>query len=134
MQASNVTELLFSRLNFAGEKQKVISSNIANLNTPKYKTKDLSFEEALKSTAQSDLKLAVTHNQHISFNTPEATASKYNVYEVEGLEEQNDGNNVNLDNQMSNMAKNTTQFNAIQGSIKKDAQWFKEVIMSSGKS
>jgi len=134
MQASNVTELLFSRLNFAGEKQKVISSNIANLNTPKYKTKDLSFEEALKSTAQSDLKLSVTHNQHISFNTPEATASKYNVYEVEGLEEQNDGNNVNLDNQMSNMAKNTTQFNAIQGSIKKDAQWFKEVIMSSGKS
>ena len=33
MQASNVTELLFQQLNFRGERQKVISSNIANAQT-----------------------------------------------------------------------------------------------------
>jgi flagellar basal-body rod protein FlgB len=54
--------------------------------------------------------------------------------EVKGLEEQNDGNNVNLDQQMSEMAKNNAIFQAIQSSIKKDEQWFKEVIAASGKN
>ena len=43
MEASSITNKLFEQLNFRGEKQKVISSNIANINTPDYKTKDLVF-------------------------------------------------------------------------------------------
>jgi flagellar basal-body rod protein FlgB len=43
MEASKVTGNLFEQLNFRGEKQKVISSNIANVNTPNYKTKDLAW-------------------------------------------------------------------------------------------
>lgn len=34
MEASNITNKLFDQLNFRGERQKVISSNIANINTP----------------------------------------------------------------------------------------------------
>jgi flagellar biosynthesis protein FlhA len=41
MEASSVTGTLFEQLNFRAEKQKVISSNIANINTPNYKTKKL---------------------------------------------------------------------------------------------
>ena len=33
MEASSITNKLFEQLNFRGEKQKVISSNIANINT-----------------------------------------------------------------------------------------------------
>ena len=36
-------------MNFRGERQKVISSNIANINTPNYKTKDLVFEDELNN-------------------------------------------------------------------------------------
>ncbi len=135
MQPSSVTDLLFQNLNFRGEKQKVISSNIANINTPKYKTKDISFENELqKASMKNDLQLRVTHHNHISFETQSIPTSQFNTFEVEGLEEQNDGNNVNLDKQMSDMAKNSIMFNAIQGSIKKDAAWFKEVIAASGKN
>ena len=56
------------------------------------------------------------------------------LYEVEGLPEQNDGNNVNLDTQMSNMSKNSIMFSAIQNSIKKDSAWFKTVIDASSKN
>ena len=49
MTASNVTDLLFEQLSFRSNRQKVISSNIANLNTPKYKTKDISFENTLEN-------------------------------------------------------------------------------------
>ena len=47
MHASEVSGKLFEQLNFRGERQKVISSNIANVNTPDYKTKDLVFAEEL---------------------------------------------------------------------------------------
>ncbi len=136
MQASSVTDLLFQNLHFRGEKQKVISNNIANINTPEYKTKDITFENELKKASnRNDLQLKVTHGKHISFETQsQVTKNSFNTFDVEGLEEQNDGNNVNLDKQMSDMAKNSIMFNAIQGSIKKDSAWFKEVIASSGKN
>jgi len=134
MQASNVTDLLFQQLNFRGEKQKVISSNIANIDTPDYKTKDLKFEnELVKSNQEAQLKLTRTHTNHLSL-MDNSSKNSMKLYEVKGLEEQNDGNNVNLDTQMSNMSKNSIMFSAIQNSIKKDSIWFKTVIDSSSKN
>lgn len=134
MQASNVTNLLFQQLNFRGEREKVISSNIANLDTPNYKTKDLKFKNELdKSKQESQLQLTRTNRAHL----PLMDSSKQNsmeLYEVQGLEEQNDGNNVNLDSQMSNMSQNSIMFSALQNSIKKDSMWFKTVIDSSSKN
>ena len=49
MEASSISSKLFDQLNFRAERQKVISSNIANINTPNYKTKDLVFEDELNS-------------------------------------------------------------------------------------
>jgi flagellar basal-body rod protein FlgB len=135
MKPSSVTDLLYSNLSFRSDRQNIISSNIANINTPNYKTKDLVFEDELnKVQNKNDLKLVVTNKMHIPF---EQTAPKSNtpkLIEVEGLEEQNDGNNVNLDKQMSEMSKNQIAFNAIQTSIKKDSAWLKEIIASSGKN
>ena len=137
MKASNVSNLLYQQLNFRGERQKVISNNIANINTPNYKTKDLSFNGVLDKTIKNnDLQLMVTHKNHIrpTFTSQNHNVSHYKVYNVQGLEEQNDGNNVNLDKQMSEMSKNSILFDAIKNSVKKDGAWFKEVIAASGKN
>jgi len=134
MHASSVTELLFQQLNFRGEKQKVISSNIANIDTPEYKTKDLKFKDSLKkANEESNLQLSKTHQNHMSLSL-ENTKNEFEVYEVSGLLEQNDGNNVNLDTQMSEMSKNNVMFTAVQNSIKKDSAWFKTMIDSSSKN
>ena len=135
MEASSVSSLLYQQLNFRGEKQKVISSNIANINTPNYKTKDLNFEyELQKASSRNDLKLSVTHANHISTDNLVQKQGKMNLFEIKGLQEQNDGNNVNLDMQMSEMAKNSIMFDAIGRSIKKDSAWMKEIIAASGKN
>lgn len=136
MKPSAVTDLLFQQLSFRGDRQRVISGNIANINTPGYKTKDLVFEDELKKVQSSkdDLKLNVTHQNHIAFDTTTVAKTRNKVVEVLDLEEQNDGNNVSLDKQMSEMAKNNVVFNAIQASIKKDSAWLKEIIASSGKN
>lgn len=134
MQPSSVTDLLFKNLNFRSERQKVISTNIANIDTPGFKTKDLRFKNELdKANEQSQLKLKLTHANHIPVSF-ESKKSEFKSYEVQGLDEQNDGNNVNLDTQMSQMAQNNVMFSALQSSIKKDSAWFKTMIDASGKN
>jgi flagellar basal-body rod protein FlgB len=133
MEASNVTNTLFEQLNFRGEKQKVISSNIANINTPNYKTKDLIFENELKS-ADNMIQMKQTNFKHISSLNNSVSNINPKLTEVKGLEEQNDGNNVNLDSQMSEMSKNKILFDAIQSSIKRDSRLFRSVIESSAKN
>ena len=133
MQSSSVTNTLYEQLNFRGEKQKVISSNIANINTPNYKTKDLIFEDELKS-ADNSLKLKQTNSKHITPIDNGLSTINPKLIQVKGLEEQNDGNNVNLDSQMGEMSKNKILFDAIQSSIKRDSRLFKSVIESSAKN
>lgn len=135
MKPSNVTDLLFENLSFRGERQKVIASNIANLNTPEYRTKDLTFESHLKKVKnQNELMLKVTHKNHIAFDLEQKTPLKPQLIETKGLEEQNDGNNVNLDHQMSEMSKNAVMYDAITNSIKKDSRWFKMIVDASSKN
>ena len=133
MEASNISNALFEQLNFRGEKQKVISSNIANINTPAYKTKDLIFEDELKSAGNS-LQLKQTNSKHITSIDNGLSTINPKLVQVKGLEEQNDGNNVNLDSQMGEMSKNKMLFDAIQSSIKRDSRLFKSVIESSAKN
>lgn len=136
MEASNITNALFSQLNYRGEKQKVISSNIANINTPNYKTKDLIFEDELNKNINNTntLQMYKTNSNHISNINSSNTISSPKLIDVQGLEEQNDGNNVNLDTQMSEMSKNKILYDAIQSSIKKDSKLFRSVIESSAKN
>ena len=136
MKPSNVTETLFDNLNYRAERQKVISSNIANINTPNYKTKDLSFQSALdEKNREKDLELFSTNEKHIKFDEANnIKGSKMQIYEVENLQEQNDGNNVSLDTQMSEMSKNNTMFQALQVSIKKDSLLLRSVLDSSAKN
>ena len=131
MHASEVSGKLFEQLNFRGERQKVISSNIANVNTPDYKTKDLVFAEELKE--QNILKLKRTTNNHMQ-NLDYRSSSNPRLIDVPNLIEQNDGNNVNLDSQMAEQSKNKVIFDAIQSSIKRDSRLFRSVIESSAKN
>jgi flagellar basal-body rod protein FlgB len=135
MEASNITNKLFEQLNFRGERQKVISSNIANINTPNYKTKDLVFENELNNSISSNsLEMKATNARHISNISPLSMNSNPILTQVKNLEEQNDGNNVNLDTQMGEMSKNKILFDAIQSSIKRDSRLFRSVIESSAKN
>ena len=133
MESSSVSNILFEQLNFRGEKQKVISSNISNINTPNYKTKDLVFENELNA-ATNVIPLKQTSSKHINSVGTISNENNQKLIEVSGLQEQNDGNNVNLDSQMSEMSKNKVLFDAIQSSIKRDSRLFRSVIESSAKN
>ena len=135
MEASSISNKLFEQLNFRGERQKVISSNIANINTPGYETKELVFEDELNnSITNNSLHLKATNSKHMTNINSSLANSNPKLMEVDNLEEQNDGNNVNLDTQMGEMSKNKILFDAIQSSIKRDSKLFRSVVESSAKN
>jgi len=135
MEPSSVTQLLYKQLNYTSQRQKVISANIANIDTPNYKTKDLRFKNEMdKASQDTTLELKRTSKYHMQIDKEDDKEPELATYEVDGLEEQNDGNNVNLDTQMSQQAQNSMIFSAIQNSIKKDTAWFKSVIDASAKN
>lgn len=133
MNASNVSSTLFEQLNFRAERQKVISSNLANVNTPNYKTKDLVFDEQLNLATKNSLQMSQTNNKHMRNIDPASNLSNPRLLEVKGLQEQNDGNNVNLYAQISEQSKNKVIIDAIQSAIKRDSRLFRSMIDSSAK-
>ena len=133
MHASNVSSKLFEQLNFRAERQKVISSNIANINTPNYKTKELVFDDELNLAMKNSLQMNQTNTKHMKNIDLVSTLSNPRVIEVQGLQEQNDGNNVNLDSQISEQSKNKVILDAIHTAIKRDSRLFRNMIDSSSK-
>lgn len=133
MEASSISSKLFDQLNFRAERQKVISSNIANINTPNYKTKDLVFEDELNLAMKNSLQMSRTKGNHMHNIDLASNLSNPRVINVQGLQEQNDGNNVNLDAQMSEQSKNKVIIDAIQSAIKKDSRLFRNMIDSYSK-
>ena len=71
-------------------RQKLVASNIANADTPGYKTRDIDFQAEFRN--------------HVGGLRP-------NVAEVQGLEMKNDGNNVNVDRESRMLAENDLRFN-----------------------
>ncbi|MHB9031055.1 MAG: flagellar basal body rod protein FlgB [Candidatus Latescibacterota bacterium] len=101
--------LLGKMLDKAALHQRVISSNVANVATPGYERLGVNFDEALKravKTAQSNL--VRTDPQHL----PNPELAKKTEPEVVNIEDGywNGINNVNIDQEMTDLAKNQLDF------------------------
>ena len=98
-------------LDLSVQRHALISSNVANVDTPGYKTIDLSFEQELRdATASAGSRLETTNNLHLAIGTETHTAS---VKEVEGLTVRNDLNNVNVDREMAQVSTNALKFSMV---------------------
>lgn len=87
---------------------KVISSNIANVNTANYKAKRVVFENQL-ADAKQNLNLVTTNKRHISSGgTDDAYITTNNDTSVT-----RNGNNVDLDVEMANQATNSLYYNSL---------------------
>jgi flagellar basal-body rod protein FlgB len=89
-------------LDITARRQQTFASNIANLDTPGYKAKEVTFQEELSSSIQ----LAATDPSHL---TAPSAASSMQLVETEGAIKPN-GNNVDLEHEMSEMTKNGLQY------------------------
>ncbi|MGA1861412.1 flagellar basal body rod protein FlgB [Deferribacter thermophilus] len=112
-KAVNIDKLSYA-LDVTSYKNKVISENIANVDTPFYKAKKLDFKEVMQNVMKSGKKLPlkVTDKKHISANSENFSVSNYVKYQ-NNMSVRNDGNDVNLDYEMSELAANGILYNML---------------------
>ena len=97
-------------LKFRALRNQVLSSNIANADTPNYKARDIDFGSALKKAQGSALPMAKTSELHQSnWNTNlTGAAVKYRMPMQPTL----DGNTVETDVEQAAFAENAVQYRA----------------------
>lgn len=123
---------LQSSLNFRQLRQEVISSNIANSETPGYKAKKLSFEQALADALDLDEKLSmqVGDKKHFNVGGGGLDTLKPNIYENPDGVVSNDGNTVDREQEMAEMANNKILYDASIQLLNKKLSQLKYVLSS----
>jgi flagellar basal-body rod protein FlgB len=87
-------QLLQGYLKVTSDRQQLIASNMANVDTPGYHTKDINFQSAMQQ--------AMDEGNDVQFMPASS--------EVEGLPERPDGNNVNIDRESLLMGETQLQY------------------------
>src|SRR6185295_16890264 len=87
------------------------AGNLANLDTPGYQTREVSFDQALQNQLTASA-VTVTNGKHIPTVKPGSESAP--VKETSGLAERRDGNNVQLDHELLKMSQAAGDFAAAQ--------------------
>ena len=101
-------------------RNEVISNNIANVDTPGYKRKTVKFEEFLSS----EMKTSKIDNGQTQLNSSEIIVSE----DYTSLSYRADGNNVDIENEMAEMATNTLRYNTLIQKMNGEFQNLRNVI------
>ncbi len=96
MQPMQLFNLAFRQNEWFAQRQSVISSNVANANTPGYKARDVeSFDAVMDSSASTSAPMAATDPQHFASSGSEAVRDQNNGDDQ--AEVLVSGNDVNLE-------------------------------------
>jgi len=103
----DISDRLGRYLDLLSTRQKLVASNIANVDTPGYKAKDIDFQFEF---------LSLTNG------------SPPNVIEAPGLKARSDGNNVDMDMEARLLAENAMRFNVVSNMIRAQMRVVKSAI------
>jgi flagellar basal-body rod protein FlgB len=107
----------------------VIASNVSNIDTPKYRPKDINFKEALARALETDnqLNLTRTNPGHINMSM---RPQGIETFEEKG--EWNGYNWVNIDKEMTKLTENNLMYREAVETLLRKIALIKEVIKEGG--
>ena len=108
MLRDKTLDALASSLNFRNMRQELISSNIANADTPGYKSKRIDFEKALSRALDIDgqLGMKATDSKHYDVGSGGFDNLEPTIYEDSNGVVSEDGNTVDREREMAMMVEN----------------------------
>jgi flagellar basal-body rod protein FlgB len=128
------TDLLGKVMDLRLERQNVVMSNLANQDVSGFKARRLEFEKELQSALGLDVQGRLTRpgsGKPLTAFAPEQFQGSLEMgwkpRVVAGLD------SVDMDKEMSIMAKNTLMYNALADIVKKDFEGVQRVITEGGK-
>ena len=93
--------LLFER------RTQLLSENIANVDTPGFKAKDINFDQVLQNQQEQSVKLNATHKGHIDLSQ-DAFSENIEFRQVD--QSSADGNTVDMQKEKAAFAENTVRY------------------------
>jgi flagellar basal-body rod protein FlgB len=122
---SKTFDSLEKGLNYSSLKQEVISQNIANVDTPNYKAKEVRFKDVLNQSMIQSKEAYRTDPRHFHFNV---ASSSTNIVDQKNVTYNNNGNSVDMDKEMSDLATNQIYFDAMTEQLNLKFNSLKDVI------
>ena len=123
--------MLKGRFSHLGERQRLISQNVANSDTPGFMARDLKaptdFAEAMRTGG--GLKMVATNARHI---TPPGQAASFDSLNAPDSETTLDGNSVVVEEQMLKMAESRMAYDAAIGFYQKSMQMIRMAAKKPG--
>ena len=124
------SSIMEKALNASLARNDTISQNLANVDTPNYKRKDVAFEQYLNNALdESNLEGNLTDKRHIPINSKDIDSIEPTItQDNSNVSMRIDGNNVDIDSEMAYLAKNTIKYNALVQLINSNFSKTKNVI------
>ena len=131
----NTIATLQKTLNVGSLRHKVLTSNIANIDTPNYKAFEVVMEDTIKRNNRSAgaLELVRTRPRHLSGRHSSSNPIKIKVADSTTFNLRADGNTVDLDRTMGKLAENTILYRSAAQIIKRKFQGLKNAIQGGSK-
>ena len=116
-------------------KHNLIVSNIANVDTPRYKSFDMIIEEEIgkKTGTKNGVNLTRTKVEHLPGRKSSAGNVKPKFVDKLPLSERGDGNTVDIDKEMADMAENNLMYNTLAQILSKKFTGLKTAIQEGRK-
>lgn len=133
MKISDKTlQALEAAVKFREMKQEIISSNIANAETPGYKAKRFDFESALARALDVDNQMSMNtaDDEHFDVGSGGFDNLQPEIYEDPNGVVSDDGNTVNREKEMSLMAENKVLYDALVQLVNKKIGLKKYILNS----
>ncbi|WP_022853680.1 flagellar basal body rod protein FlgB [Thermodesulfatator atlanticus] len=121
-----VTQALKVRL----ARHDVIAANIANVDTPGYRAKDIPFEKVMQAYLKGSPPLKLTNPRHIK---PGLSPDGSYPLEEESPPVEGTPNNVSLEAEMAKLSENNLMYQATIQALMKEIALLKEAITEGGK-
>ena len=131
----NTISLLERSLNMRSLQHRVLSSNIANLDTPNYKAVELAVAEEINSSqnSASSIQLVQTQPGHLSLRHDRADHLKLKAAKPPEFSLRGDGNTVDLDRTMGDLAENTLLYKTAAQLISRKFSGLRNAIRGGNK-
>ncbi len=114
-------------LGIRAKRAEVISSNIANADTPNYKAKDVDFGQAMKSAVskQRGMSLGGTHKNHFDI---QGAVQSQTGYRVPNQPDTGDGNTVEMQTEQAAYMENALEYQMSLGFLESKFSGMKKAI------
>ncbi len=107
----------------------LLSNNLANANTPGFKRDDVDFQQVLQDfLGKGQLGMVRTNPKHLPLGQDSSENMTFSINKETGTSVRRDENNVNVDTEMAELAKNQIYYDAVVDSMNGDIRRLRTAI------